>query len=98
MIDARKIPLPSVPYEWTGFSSMQRPRELSPEAVEHFIDRGFCTLESAFTAAQAVAVRDLVWARMRVKAGIDRDNPATWPEAYDIEEHLDEPAMQATST
>lgn len=77
---------------------MQRPRELSPEAVEHFIDRGFCTLEGAFTAAQAAAVRDLVWARMRVKAGIDRDNPATWPEAYDIEEHLDEPAVRATFT
>src|SRR5262245_12244497 len=75
---------------------MWKPRELSPEAVESFVHRGFCTLEGAFTRQQAAAVRDLVWERMRVKGGIERDNPATWPEAYDIEEHLHHPAVRAT--
>jgi hypothetical protein len=77
---------------------MPRPRELSTEAVESFIHAGFCTLEGAFSRAQAALVRDLVWERMREKAGIDRDDPATWPEAYDIEEHLDHPAVRATFT
>jgi hypothetical protein len=78
--------------------AMGRPRELSSDAVETFIDRGFCTLEGAFARTQAAAVRDLIWEWMRAKAGIDRDDPATWPEAYDIEEHLDDPAVHATFT
>src|SRR5262245_39429350 len=75
---------------------MQRPRELQPDAVESFIERGFCALEGAFTTAQAAAVRELVWQRMHAKAGIDRNDPATWPAAYDIEEHLDHPVVHAT--
>jgi len=77
---------------------VRSPRQLSSEDVEAFIHRGFCTLEGAFSREQAARVRSLVWDRMRAKAGIDRDDPATWPETYDIEEHLDHPVVCETFT
>jgi hypothetical protein len=76
-------------------AGMGERRELSAEAIEGFIQRGFCTLEGAFSPGDAGAVRDLVWQRMHAKAGIDRNDPATWPEAYDIEERLDHPLVRA---
>ncbi len=66
---------------------------LHHEQVESFLRRGFCVVEQAFTGAQAEAVRDCVWAHMESKRGILRHDPSTWPDVYDIEEHLREPVV-----
>ncbi|MBZ4422799.1 phytanoyl-CoA dioxygenase family protein [Myxococcus sp. RHSTA-1-4] len=71
---------------------------LSPDQLDSFIERGFCVLEGAFTSSQAAAARERVWERMEAKRGIRREDPATWPPAYDIEEHLDAPEVLATFT
>lgn len=61
--------------------------------VEQFIEQGYCMLEAAFSRAQALAAQDYVWARMESKRGIRKDDPATWPDIYDIEEHLSAPEV-----
>jgi hypothetical protein len=68
---------------------------LRPEDLEQFSARGYCVLRGAFTRAQAEAACDVVWRRMRDKRGIHRDDPTSWPHAYDIEEHLADPAVLA---
>jgi phytanoyl-CoA dioxygenase PhyH len=68
---------------------------VSAEQIDEFIELGFCTLRRAFTPEQAAAACDLVWARMREKAEIQRSDPRTWPASYDIEEHIDAPAAAA---
>ncbi|MGW4644112.1 hypothetical protein ACWEN6_36730 [Sphaerisporangium sp. NPDC004334] len=66
--------------------------------IESFVERGLCVLPGAFTARQAAAARDRVWRRMAEKAGILRDDPATWPPGYDIEERLHTPEVLACFT
>lgn len=57
--------------------------------LEQFIERGWCLLPGAFSEAQARAAQEVVWQRMREKRGIRRDDPTTWPPAYDVEQSLD---------
>jgi hypothetical protein len=71
---------------------------LSARQVEEFVERGLCVLEGAFSAGQAASARERVWARMAEKRGIRKDDPATWPRAYDIEEHLTHPDVLACFT
>ncbi|GLW08064.1 phytanoyl-CoA dioxygenase [Microtetraspora sp. NBRC 13810] len=71
---------------------------LGADEVESFIGRGYCVLEGAFDAAAARAAREAVWRRMAEKAGIRRDDPATWPPAYDIEERLAVPEVTGCFT
>jgi hypothetical protein len=66
---------------------------LSALDVDQFVDRGWCVVERAFTAEQAAAARACVWRRMAEKRGIREDDPSTWPDAYDIEEHLSDSAV-----
>jgi hypothetical protein len=66
--------------------------------IGSFIEKGFCVLKGAFTAAQAAAACDVIWTRMEARQGIRRDDPKTWPNAYDIEEHLEAPEVKATFT
>jgi hypothetical protein len=66
---------------------------LTSAQIEQFVVAGYCVLRAAFTPAQAAAARAEVWRRMEEKAAIREDDPATWPEAYDIEEHLTHPAV-----
>jgi hypothetical protein len=68
------------------------------QLVDSFLENGFCTIRGAFTADQAAAAADCVWRRMAEKAGIRRDQPATWPSHYDIEEYLSEPEVLACFT
>ena len=71
---------------------------LNSDQIDSFVERGFCTLEGAFTAEQASAARACVWDRMAAKRGIRQDDPSTWPPAYDIEEHLTTPEVLACFT
>jgi hypothetical protein len=71
---------------------------LSGEQVSSFIELGYCMLRGAFTARQAAAACQCLWRRMDEKAGICAADPATWPQAYDIEEHLDTPEVLACFT
>jgi hypothetical protein len=68
---------------------------LTSEQIDRFIDQGFCTISEAFSADQAAAACRRVWRRMEQKAGIRESDPSTWPPNYDIEEHLDDPAVAA---
>jgi hypothetical protein len=71
---------------------------LSSEQVQSFIELGYCVLPGAFTAGQAAAACRCVWRRMEQKRGIRATDPSTWPEAYDIEEHLTNPEVLACFT
>lgn len=66
---------------------------LAAADLEHFIELGWCRVPAAFSADDAAAAVGDLWARMAGKRGIARDRPDTWPPAYDIEEHLDTPAV-----
>ena len=66
---------------------------LSADDVMAFIEQGWCRLPGAFTAGQARAARQVIWARMQEKRGIVEDDPSTWPPAYDIEEIRSEPEI-----
>lgn len=66
---------------------------LTASDIECFVERGWCIVRGAFTMAQALAARAHVWRRMGEQRGIDEQDPSTWPPAYDIEEHLDEPEV-----
>ena len=66
---------------------------LSTDDVRAFIEHGWCRLPGAFTAAQARSAREVIWARMHDKRGIVKDDPSTWPPAYDIEEIRSEPEI-----
>lgn len=61
---------------------------LSTEQVESFIESGFTMLREAFTVRQAATAADCVWRRMEEKAGIHKSDSSTWPDFYDLEEHL----------
>jgi ectoine hydroxylase-related dioxygenase (phytanoyl-CoA dioxygenase family) len=61
---------------------------LAPEDIEFFIESGCAVVREAFTARQAAAASECVWRRMEQKAGIRKSDPSTWPDRYDIEEHL----------
>jgi len=71
---------------------------LTPSDLEQFIEFGYCAVRDAFTTAQAAAACSCLWRRMEEKASIREDAPATWPPKYDIEEHLDTPAVLACFT
>ena len=62
---------------------------LTASDFEQFIVRGWCLVPGAFSEAQARAAQDVVWQRMWEKRGIARNDPTTWPPAYDVEESLD---------
>lgn len=66
---------------------------LAASDLDAFVERGWCAVRGAFTRSQAQAACALVWARMAAKRGIVESDPATWPPAYDIEEHLDAPEV-----
>jgi hypothetical protein len=66
---------------------------LGPDDIELFIESGYATVRQAFTAGQAAAAAECVWRRMEEKAGIRKADPSTWPQAYDIEEHLISPVV-----
>ena len=66
---------------------------LGPDDIELFIESGYTTVRQAFTAGQAAAAAECVWRRMEEKAGIRKADPSTWPQAYDIEEHLISPVV-----
>jgi len=68
------------------------------EEIEFFIESGYVILRGAFTARQAAAACECVWKRMEQKAGILKSDPATWPDKYDIEEHLYDPKVQECFT
>lgn len=61
---------------------------LTARQIESFVELGYCMLPEAFSASQTAAACECVWHRMESKAGILREDPHTWPVAYDIEEHL----------
>jgi hypothetical protein len=71
---------------------------LSTQQIEAFVELGYCTLPEAFTARQASAASRCVWRRMEEKAGIREEDPSTWPESYDIEEHLTDSEVLACFT
>jgi len=64
-----------------------------PEEIELFIESGHVVVRQAFTARQAAAAAECVWRRMEQKAGIRKSDPSTWPDRYDIEEHLVSPEV-----
>jgi hypothetical protein len=66
---------------------------LSRGDIELFIESGYAVVRGAFSAAQAEAATACLWRRMEEKAGISQSDPSTWPEKYDIEEHLRTPAV-----
>lgn len=66
---------------------------LSPDEIELFIESGYAMVRQAFTARQAAVACEYVWRRMEQKAGIRKSDPSTWPERYDIEEHLRNPEV-----
>jgi len=66
---------------------------LSADDMTAFVEQGWCRLPGAFTAGQARAARQVIWARMQEKRGIVEDDPSTWPPAYDIEEIRSEPEI-----
>lgn len=61
---------------------------IGAEEIERFIESGYVMVRQAFTARQAAAACECVWRRMEEKAGIRKSDPSTWPDRYDIEEHL----------
>jgi hypothetical protein len=71
---------------------------LTQDDIGLFIESGYAMVRGAFTARQAAAARACLWQRMEQKAGIRESDPATWPERYDIEEHLISPAVLACFT
>src|SRR5204862_706391 len=66
---------------------------LADSDLVQLVERGWCTVRGAFTAEQARAARAVVWRRMEAKRAIREADPSTWPPAYDIEEHLTDPAV-----
>jgi hypothetical protein len=66
---------------------------LSSDQIHSFVENGWCVLPGAFTSAQAERASSRVLSRMERKAHILRDDPSTWPDVYDIEERLGEPAV-----
>src|SRR5262245_53029521 len=71
---------------------------LRAKEIDQFVERGWCVLEGAFTAAQARAARAAIWRRMEDKRGIREADPTTWPPAYDIEQIVGEPDVLACFT
>jgi hypothetical protein len=61
---------------------------LSSGDFDSFVERGFCVVRGSFAPRQAAAACEVVWRRMAETAGIRRDDPGTWPSAYDIQERL----------
>jgi len=66
---------------------------LTPEDIECFIESGYAMVRGGFTARQAAAACQCLWRRMEEKAGIRESDPSTWPDKYDIEEHLSNPEV-----
>jgi ectoine hydroxylase-related dioxygenase (phytanoyl-CoA dioxygenase family) len=63
---------------------------------DHFRIHGWARLESAFSAAEAAAMREAVW-HVLSRRGIRRDNPATWREERPVclQELKDNPVFWA---
>jgi hypothetical protein len=71
---------------------------LTSEQIDSFIELGYCIVPGAFTRRQAEAACEQVWRNMEKKAGIRKDDPSTWPDAYDIEQQLSSPEVLACFT
>ena len=71
---------------------------LSADDLESFTDLGWCKVERAFDEDAAAAARAVVWERLAARKGIRQDDPSTWPEFYDPEEHIDAPEVVACFT
>ena len=66
---------------YDGASDWRRCRSgsmLTSEQRTEFDERGFVRIPSAFTAAEASAMEDLVWAHVEARAGVIRGDPSTW--------------------
>ena len=51
--------------------------QLNAARAEHFRTHGWIRLDGAFSAGEAAAMRNVVWAALEA-TGIKRDDPATW--------------------
>ena len=68
-----------MPYYWAYDSRRCRfGPMLTPEQRTEFDERGFVLIPSAFTAAEASAMEDLVWAHVEAREGVIRGDPSTW--------------------
>jgi hypothetical protein len=67
--------------------------------MDHFQTHGWVRIAGAFSAAEAAAMRDVVWRELATR-GIQRDDPATWrTERPDHLQHLkSEPAFRAVAS
>ena len=66
---------------YDGASDWRRCRSgsmLTSEQRTEFDERGFVRIPSAFTAAEASSMEDLVWAHVEARAGVIRGDPSTW--------------------
>ena len=60
----------------------------SIETLEHFKTYGWRRIPAVFSAADAAAMCDVIWAAL-AKVGIQRDEPATWTTARQVNlQHL----------
>lgn len=66
---------------------------LTAAEVDQFIEKGCCTLKEAFSREQAAGARRVLWRRIEEKTSIHERDSRTWPEAYDIAEHLNDPEV-----
>lgn len=71
---------------------------LSREDLEQFVELGWCRLPDAFTRKQAAAARAHIWRRMETLRGVREEDPATWPDFFGLEEHVDAPEVVACFT
>jgi hypothetical protein len=64
--------------------------------LEHFRTHGWVRVPAAFSAAEAAAMREVIW-RALAEAGIKRDDPSTWTEERPVHlQHLKtDPVFQA---
>ena len=51
---------------------------LTSEQLAEFWTTGMVKIEGAFTDDEAARMRDVVWAELRRRHGIERDDPSTW--------------------
>lgn len=78
-----------------GTARLARPKVLSQEQVEHFLERGWVVLEEAFPRDLAPRLEPLFWQHLQER----RDDPGTWrQEGVLIKVNIgDEPAPQVVT-
>src|SRR5581483_3440554 len=67
-----------------------------PSTLEHFRTYGWLRIPAAFSPGEAAAMCDVIWAALD-KAGIRRDDPATWttPRPVNLQHLKSDPAFRA---